>query len=114
MSDELEGCIAVVPESDPRARWWLELFGGNRVPVKNDEPTMTIFPDESQRLCYFVDFSSCDWLKPRLEAALARRPKAKNGPTLQDMLKEDIYPIIADGVIVIRAPLRLLKGPELG
>lgn len=106
---EIYRCVAVLPVGDPRGRWWDELFGGRRVPVRSDEPQMTVLPDETVRLCYFVDFTACDWLKPKMQEALAKRPAGKNSMAIDSMLRQDIYPVIADSITVIRAPIRLFR-----
>jgi hypothetical protein len=93
--------VATIPDGDKRAEAWKEYFDGLFVPVTKDEPDMTILPDDTQRLCYFVDFTACDWLLPRLRAVATRR----NSLTVLAMLEQQIYPIEAEGVIVIRAPV---------
>lgn len=100
-------CVAVLPPGDPRGKFWMEIFSTIRVPVKSSEAAFTTLPDGTQRMCYFVDFTSCDWLKPRIIEATLRRPQGPRSQAVLKMLEQDIYPVIADNVTVVRAPVGL-------
>lgn len=112
MSEEPEGIVASILESDPRAVIWNEYFGNVFVPVIQEEPATTILPNGDTRLCYFVDFTSSDWLMPRIMEAVNRRPQTPNNKAVCAMLSEGIYPIIAEGVTIIRGPRRLWEEPD--
>lgn len=103
-----EVCVAVLPPGNhSRAMWWVELFGQRRVPVTRDDAIFTILPDGRETLCYFVDFTSCDWLLPRVREANERRRGSKNYEAVNGMLEQGIYPLQADGITVVRGPRRL-------
>jgi hypothetical protein len=97
--------MAILPAGDDRQAFWHELFGCNRVPVKSDEPATVIFPDNSKKLCYMLDFHVTG---PELkEGILAANRRRDNNPVLVKMLEDDIYPIIANGITVVKATLSL-------
>jgi hypothetical protein len=104
-TDERYGVLATIPGGDERAEKWRLYFGGLYVPVISDEPRPTILPGGITTHCYFVDFSSCNWLLPRLRLVAVKQRNA----TILAMLARPIYPIAAERVTVMRAPIRLLS-----
>lgn len=78
-----------------------------RIPITDDKPNKTILPDGSIDLCYFVDFEMTgEGLLYHMIAWNTRHPGVGSG-VLAGMLKNRIYPIVAEGVTVVSAPKRL-------
>lgn len=100
--------IAVLPPGQgKRAEWWENVFGERRVPVTKGEPDLTILPDGEKTLCYFVDFGVAgDVLLNRM---IQIGKTATLGPAILGMLAQRIYPIKAEGITVVEAPLRMWR-----
>lgn len=109
MTPEPQSLVAVLPPGDQRTAWWVELFTAPRVPVVDETPYTTILPDGRERLCYFVDFDSCEWLMPRLIECCRKRG---NNPATMNMLRQRLYPLIAENVTIVRAPRRIWQNTE--
>jgi hypothetical protein len=105
MNQPEEICVAILPKDDKRGEIWREAFGGMGVPVIEDEPQMTVLPDESNRLCYYVDFNVGGMRLAKMIAAACGRRPGKNSAQIIAMLQKGIYPILAENVTVVRAPI---------
>lgn len=109
-STDQEICVAVLPKGDPRGKNWKAFFWSMRVPVREGDPVVTVLPDGSTRLCYFVDFSamSDDAVPRMISVALARAGKNKESAEgAIRMLRDGIYPVLAEGVTIVRDPFRI-------
>ncbi len=107
MSDaETEVILAVLPKDSPRAKWWIRMFGGMRVPIDTDVAQMTILPDGENCLCYFVDFDVTG--EEFAERLIAMAPS----PTIANMVASGLYPIRAADVTTVKGPKSLWTTPK--
>lgn len=99
--------VARVGPEDPRKPLWMRLFFATSVPVTASTPKPTILPDGQEAACYFVDFRVAGaFLQNHLRVYNTLQKETRPDVYWQNeaMLREGIYPVIADGVTVIDAP----------
>jgi len=90
---------AVLLEKSPRFEEWMEVFGGNRVPVRNAVPKKTNLPGLGKKEVYLLDVEALSAeQRSRLTEHLARKfnlPVDLVGNQIEQygvpLLAEDVY-----------------------
>jgi hypothetical protein len=98
----------VQAETQARAAWWLEVFGGDRCPVKSILPHRANLPGHPNALVYEMDLAALTpEMRERLVDSIASRFSLT--PDLVEFhLDDEGVPILADDVVVSTTNVGLL------
>lgn len=100
--------FATIRPQAERAAWWLEVFGGDRCPIKSILPHRASLPGHPNALVYELDLAALTpEMRERLVASIAKRFNLSPAFVEFDLDNEGV-PVLADDVVVSTTNVGLL------
>jgi hypothetical protein len=106
--------FATIRADSERAAWWLEVFGGDRCPVKSILSHRANLPGHPNALVYEMDLAALTpEMRERLVKSIAKR-FGQNPAFVEFDLDNVGCPVLADDVVVSTTNVGLLLPDDIG